>query len=195
MARHWPDARRPCQVGRLLIVGDVPLPLSGYPDRMDQAQNSERAATPKKWLRLIEDSQADPIEVLKTVGTYQRYLGAIEERAVQAARAVGRTWEEIAGAIGVSRQTAWEKFSSKGRDFRPARFSWPPSGIAHIQLRCAGCGERKVFRLERSSDGIRLQDEVTAAEFPLPGPVDWTCASCGSNHRSEVAAPPEPETA
>lgn len=162
---------------------------------MAEAQNDEPAPTPRKWLRLIEDSQADPIDVLKTVGTYQRYLGAIEERAVQAARAAGRTWEEIAGAIGVSRQTAWEKFSRKSRDFRPAQFSWPPSGIAHIQLRCAGCGERKIFRLERSSEGIRLQDTVTSAEFPLPGPVDWTCASCGSNHRSQVAAPPEPETA
>ena len=26
VARHWPNARRPCQVGRLLIVGDVPMP-------------------------------------------------------------------------------------------------------------------------------------------------------------------------
>lgn len=162
---------------------------------MAAPQEREPTATPKKWLRLIEDSQADPIDVLKTVGTYQRYLAAIEERAVRAARAAGRTWEEIAGAIGVSRQTAWEKFSGRGRDYRPARFSWPSSGIAHIQLRCAGCGEPKAFRLERSSDGVRLQDTVSSAEFPLPGPVDWTCASCGSNHRSQVAAPPEAETA
>ena len=162
---------------------------------MAETQNGEPAATPKNWLRLIEDSQADPIDVLKTVGTYQRYLAAIEERAVRAARAAGRTWEEVAGAIGVSRQTAWEKFSSKGRDYRPARFSWPSSGIAHIQLRCAGCSERKVFQLERGSDGIRLQDTVTSAEFPLPGRVDWTCASCGSNHQSEVVPPSESETA
>jgi hypothetical protein len=161
---------------------------------MTDASEAEPEATPKKWLRLIEDSEADPIDVLKTVGTYQRYLGAIEARAVQAARATGRTWEEIAGALGVSRQTAWEKFSTRGRGFRRPQFPPPSSTATRIQLRCSACGHRKTFRLERGVEGTRIQDEASSKEFFLPGPVDWTCTSCGRTHRREVAAP-ESETA
>lgn len=69
--------------------------------------------TPRNWLRLVESDDADPLEVLRTVGTYQRYLAAIEERAVVTARRMGRSWEEVAEAIGVKRQSAWAKYQHK----------------------------------------------------------------------------------
>ena len=65
--------------------------------------------TPRKWVRIIEDPESDPIDVLRTVGTYKRYLAALEDKAVAAARASGRTWDEIASALGTKRQSAWIK--------------------------------------------------------------------------------------
>ena len=70
----------------------------------------EEEGKPRDWLRLIESTETDPLEVMKVVGTYQRYLEAIEERAVRAARSMGRTWDEISGAMGVKKQSAWAKY-------------------------------------------------------------------------------------
>ena len=36
--------------------------------------------------------------------------------AVQEARSAGRTWDEIGRALGVTRQTAWERFRLVGED-------------------------------------------------------------------------------
>lgn len=66
------------------------------------------------WERAVRDPASDPLEILQLIGMYQRYLSAVEKEAVTAARATGRTWEEIAGAIGTSRQAAWERL--KGLD-------------------------------------------------------------------------------
>lgn len=68
-------------------------------------------AEARRLPKLVVDSDAEPLDVLRMVGTYQRYLEAIEERAVAAARATGKTWEEIATALGVRRQSAWRRFS------------------------------------------------------------------------------------
>jgi hypothetical protein len=66
---------------------------------------------PQKLPKLSIDPASEPLEVLKMVGTYQRYLEAIEEHAVAAARAAGKTWEDIAAALGVRRQSAWKRLS------------------------------------------------------------------------------------
>lgn len=61
------------------------------------------------WERVIRDPASGPLDVLKAVGVYQRYLAAIEQAAAKAARADGNTWEEIGDAIGVTRQSAWQR--------------------------------------------------------------------------------------
>lgn len=59
-----------------------------------------------------------------------------------------------------------------------------------IRLICPSCREGKVFEMVRDGDVLRLRDEVSSSEFQLPGPVAWTCSSCGHGHESQVAPPP-----
>jgi len=59
---------------------------------------------------VIADRTKLPLEVLREVAKYQRYLSAIERRTVQAARAEGRTWDEIGAASGVTRQASWKRW-------------------------------------------------------------------------------------
>ncbi len=48
------------------------------------------------------------MEVLEAVAFFQRYFKAIERKAVHAARAQGRTWNEIGAALGKTRQAVWQ---------------------------------------------------------------------------------------
>jgi hypothetical protein len=75
--------------------------------------------------QVLDDRGADPLEVLREVSKYQRYLSAIEDQAVTAARSAGRTWEEIAGAVGNSRQAAWKRWRSRGPDLGDSLTSRP----------------------------------------------------------------------
>ena len=72
---------------------------------------AERPGAWDAWERLIRSSDPDPMEVLRLAGTYQRYLFEVQDKAVRAARAQGRTWEEIGEAVGTTRQAAWQRFS------------------------------------------------------------------------------------
>jgi|KBSMisStaDraftv2_1062788.scaffolds.fasta_scaffold2076453_1 hypothetical protein len=63
-----------------------------------------------EWDRLLAEPTPDPLEVIKLAARYQRYLDAVQMKAVPAARASGHTWEEIGAAIGTSRQAVWQRF-------------------------------------------------------------------------------------
>jgi hypothetical protein len=60
----------------------------------------------------------DPLEELRNTWAFQRYLLALQERAVRAARAAGHSWEDIARSLGTTRQAAWQRWRhvSDGRD-------------------------------------------------------------------------------
>jgi len=65
-----------------------------------------------QWEAVIRRPDPDPLEVLRAAGMYQRYLFEIQDKAVKAARAQGHTWEEIAQAVGTTRQAAWQRYGS-----------------------------------------------------------------------------------
>ena len=67
-------------------------------------------ATWQVWDDLIQQDTPNPLEVLQAAAKYERYLYAVEERAVRAARSSGHTWEEIAEVLGTSRQGAWQRW-------------------------------------------------------------------------------------
>ncbi|SHK06381.1 PASTA domain-containing protein [Pseudonocardia thermophila] len=56
------------------------------------------------------DREPDPLEALADVGEVRRLLDEVELRAVRSARLRGRSWAEIATRLGVTRQSAWEKW-------------------------------------------------------------------------------------
>jgi hypothetical protein len=59
-----------------------------------------------------QGAEGDPLEELRNTWAFQRYLSALQERAVRSARADGHSWEEIAGAVGTSRQAAWQRWGA-----------------------------------------------------------------------------------
>ncbi len=58
----------------------------------------------------------DPLAALSDVGVLRRLLDEAELEAVRTARRRGRSWAEIATKLGVTRQSAWERW----RDLDPA---------------------------------------------------------------------------
>ncbi len=144
---------------------------------------------PRQWQRLIETDDADPLEVLRTVGTYQRYLDAIEKQAVRTARRLGRSWEDVAGALGVKRQSAWARHGRRSPQER--QVAGRPEGSRRVTvLRCPACQAPKEFRVSSSfTAGMGVYDVEAEAHFLLPGPVLWTCPGCGSEQNVSVEVP------
>lgn len=60
----------------------------------------------------------DPLAALGASRALVGLLSTWESRLVGEAVASGATWEVIGGAVGVSRQAAWERFHGDVPDFR-----------------------------------------------------------------------------
>jgi hypothetical protein len=65
------------------------------------------------WERLRQNPEADPIEVLRAISSFQKYFAAIEKEAVKVARSQDHTWQEIGAALGRSRQAIWQRAASR----------------------------------------------------------------------------------
>jgi hypothetical protein len=73
-----------------------------------------------RWQRVIQGDEFDAMEVLAIAAMYERYFQEIQSRAVNVLRSEGRTWQEIADAVGVTKQTAWQKWrtpAEKSKEF------------------------------------------------------------------------------
>jgi hypothetical protein len=94
------------------------------------------------WEGLRSSQNPDPIEVLKTVAYFRRYFSSIEEEAIRVARAQGRTWNDIGGALGRTRQAIWQRAGSRSADLqRVLEESWALSAEMSFQLRSNPLGE------------------------------------------------------
>jgi hypothetical protein len=67
------------------------------------------------WLRARETD--DALGALEDISTLRRALDQAELAAVATARGAGRSWAEIATMLGITRQSAWERW----RDLEPER--------------------------------------------------------------------------
>jgi hypothetical protein len=63
-------------------------------------------------LRIDGDWRSDPLKLLSGLHQGARSLDRWQHKAARAARRRGLTWDEIGAACGVSRQAAWQRFSS-----------------------------------------------------------------------------------
>ncbi|WJK32710.1 hypothetical protein [Solwaraspora sp. WMMA2065] len=77
------------------------------------------AAVPPGWLLSRSDALRDnvaelatmwPLQALGVLAEVERWQRQLTERAVVAARAAGLSWAEIGNALGISRQSAHERF-------------------------------------------------------------------------------------
>lgn len=68
----------------------------------------------RAWERLhawhTRTGRGDPLEALSGVGMVRRLLDEAELDGVRSARRRGRSWAEIAIKLGVTRQSAWERW-------------------------------------------------------------------------------------
>jgi hypothetical protein len=71
---------------------------------------AENLAISRTLLRRLENYPNFPLNALETVVELRACLDQIERRAVESARERGATWEDIAEAIGVSRQAIYQKY-------------------------------------------------------------------------------------
>ena len=60
----------------------------------------------------------DPLEALAATRTLSALLSEWQAHLAAEATAAGATWEVVGGAIGTSRQAAWERFHHDVREFR-----------------------------------------------------------------------------
>jgi transposase-like protein len=73
-----------------------------------------------RWYADRDRAGADPLAALSDVGLLRRLLDEAELEAVRSARRSGRSWAEIATKLGVSRQSAWERWRDLDVDGGPA---------------------------------------------------------------------------
>ena len=82
----------------------------------------------------------DPLGRLRTVAKYRRVLDEVSHEAVAKAREMGVSWEEIAEAVGTSRQSVWERYrkSSPNGDAVPQVMRrFPHRKRRHLAIRDA----------------------------------------------------------
>ena len=63
-------------------------------------------------LRLVGDWESAPLDGLCESAGLARALDKLQRHLVVQARSAGRSWTEIGDALGVSKQSAWERFSN-----------------------------------------------------------------------------------
>ncbi len=63
-------------------------------------------------LTIDGDWRSDPLKLVAGIREGSRNLDRWQRKAVKAARKQGLSWDVIGSALGVSRQAAWERFST-----------------------------------------------------------------------------------
>ena len=82
----------------------------------------------------------DPLGVLRLVAKYRDLLDEVSRQAVAKAREMGTSWEEIAEAVGTSRQSVWERYrksSPDGNEVPQVMRRFPHRKRRHLAMRDA----------------------------------------------------------
>jgi hypothetical protein len=77
----------------------------------DQVESTDEVRI-EVTLTIDGDWRSDPLKVMSGIREGSRSLDRWQRKAVKAARKQGRSWDDIGAACGVSRQAAWERFST-----------------------------------------------------------------------------------
>lgn len=63
------------------------------------------------WERIRASPDPDPLEVLRVAAAFTRYFETAQKEAIAFARSAGLSWEHIAGSLGRSRRSVWQRAS------------------------------------------------------------------------------------
>jgi hypothetical protein len=91
-------------------------------------------------LRDLQGADGDPIRALEVVARYQRLLQEVATRAVTISRRMGKSWEEVAAALGTTRQAAWQRYRNVDPPERTSCFvmrRFPNRRRRHLAVRAA----------------------------------------------------------
>lgn len=76
---------------------------------------SDPSGYPDSSMIDIDSLPADPLEALRELSRVDSELEELRRDRVEAARREGATWEQIGESLGMSRQSAWEYYTSDAR--------------------------------------------------------------------------------
>ncbi len=68
----------------------------------------------------VLEAQADPLVCIEKVAWMRQWVEDVLQEFVEQARRSGHGWNEIARALGVSRQAAWQRYRTEDDDVRRA---------------------------------------------------------------------------
>ena len=140
------------------------------------------------WLR--DESSAHPdtgdaaVDALEDIGVVRRLLDQAELVAVRTARRHGKSWAEIATRLGVSRQSAWERWRDVDDETDRAEPASAEDDLIRSVLERRGRGLRRRTNVvvpnvvgktwDTARDELRRKDlfGVNADDDPLP----WSSA-------------------
>jgi hypothetical protein len=84
-----------------------------------------------RWCQHIADESGsggagdEALEALTDVGSVRRLLDRVEFEAIRTARRQGRSWAEIAVRLGITRQSAWERWQDVDESDGPRQETMP----------------------------------------------------------------------
>jgi hypothetical protein len=108
----------------------------------------------------LRSASDDPLGVLRIVAKYQELLQEVSRQAVSTARQMGRSWDEIANAVGTSRQSAWQRYrsSSPPADSVPLVMRrFPNRRRRHLAIRDALAADYGIMISERFARELSSQ--------------------------------------
>jgi len=155
------------------------------------------------WRRLSASSDGpsegdDGLASLSDIGDVRRMLDQAELAAVRTARLHGKSWAEIATHLGVTRQSAWERW----RDLD--ELSPDPRGVDDAAAHLVQMGVRERRRASKvlvpnvvGLDWIEARDKLNDNELvalnaepdvPLPGATGWVVTDQSPESGAKVPA-------
>jgi hypothetical protein len=114
----------------------------------------------------------DAVSALADIGLARRLLDQTELAAVRAARRGGKSWSEIATALGVTRQSAWERW----RDLDDVAGPEPATAIAGPVARPEGPLDAEKVAAEISKWAARRMRRQSSVAVPSVIGVTWDYA-------------------
>lgn len=153
------------------------------------------------WRRLTSRrggsrSGDDALTALADIGAVRRLLDQWELDAVRIARRRNKSWAEIATYLGVTRQSAWERW--RDLDSEPERGT--PTGRAEGVESAGPAGESaavEVNEWERDLLDAGARDRRRRANVRVPSVIglDWAAALRALSDKGLAAASADPDTA
>lgn len=124
------------------------------------------------WARLARRPAAEALDALSDVDQLRRLLDQVELEAVRDARRGSRSWTEIAVRLGVTRQSAWERWRELDEQRSPAgRRSSPVDEIVVPDVVGMSWPVARYRLLEDALEAVRA--DPAAAPFLGPEAADF----------------------